>query len=313
MDTVARFEVEYTRYLDPQGAPTGPLPEFALDPARLIPLYRAMCLTRAFDAKAIALQRTGKLGTFASSLGQEAIGVGKHAIAMYDGANYLDWTMQNMIWNEGGAFSKEWDATFTDPGTIAGVERLKKIQDDGFLVVSKDSITEFASGLAACAMASTGSLKTATENAQFEFGTAFLPGARENKSCPTGGAGLAIPAKLPEERKINALKFINSITSTQGTAIFAQATGYMPVRKGAKEAQEIKSYLESTPQAVTAIEQLEFTRPQDNARVFVPGGGARIGGGLDKVLAGEPVPAVMEQLQSETQQIIDTQISPKLG
>lgn len=244
---------------------------------------------------------------------QEAIGDGKHAIAMYDGANYLDWTMQNMIWNEGGAYSKEWDATFTEPGTIAGVERLKKIQDDGFLVVSKDSITEFASGLAACAMASTGSLKTATENAQFEFGTAFLPGARANKSCPTGGAGLAIPATLPEERKINALKFINSITSTQGTAIFAQATGYMPVRKGAKEAQEIKSYLESTPQAVTAIEQLEFTRPQDNARVFVPGGGARIGGGLDKVLAGEPVPAVMEQLQSETQQIIDTQISPKLG
>ena len=35
-----------------------------------------MVLTRAFDKKAIALQRTGQLGTFASSLGQEAIGVG---------------------------------------------------------------------------------------------------------------------------------------------------------------------------------------------------------------------------------------------
>jgi pyruvate dehydrogenase E1 component alpha subunit len=42
----------------------------------LIALYRAMVLTRAFDAKAVALQRTGKLGTFASSVGQEAIGVG---------------------------------------------------------------------------------------------------------------------------------------------------------------------------------------------------------------------------------------------
>lgn len=244
---------------------------------------------------------------------QKAIGDGKHAIAMYDGSNYLDWTMQNMIWDNGGAYSQDWEATFTDPGTIAGVERLKKINDDGFLVVSKDSITEFASGLAACAMASTGSLKTATENAKFEFGTAFLPGARANSSCPTGGAGLAIPAKLSEERKINALKFINSITSTQSTAIFAQATGYMPVRKGAKEAQEIKGYLESTPQAATAIEQLEFTRPQDNARVFVPNGGARIGGGLDKVLAGQPIAEVMEQLQTETQQIIDTQIAPKLG
>ena len=35
-----------------------------------------MVLTRAFDAKAVALQRTGRLGTYASSLGQEAVGVG---------------------------------------------------------------------------------------------------------------------------------------------------------------------------------------------------------------------------------------------
>jgi pyruvate dehydrogenase E1 component alpha subunit len=39
-------------------------------------LYRAMVLTRTFDAKAIALQRTGRLGTFASSLGQESSAVG---------------------------------------------------------------------------------------------------------------------------------------------------------------------------------------------------------------------------------------------
>ena len=76
MSTVARFEVEYTRFLDPQGEAVQPLPPFALDAARLIPLYRAMYLTRVFDSKAIALQRTGKIGTFASALGQEAIGVG---------------------------------------------------------------------------------------------------------------------------------------------------------------------------------------------------------------------------------------------
>lgn len=244
---------------------------------------------------------------------QEAVGDGKHAIALYDGSNYLDWTMQNMIWNEGGAYSEEWDATFTAAGTLAGVEKLKRINDEGFLVISKDSITEFGSGLAACAVASTGSLKSATENAQFEFGTAFLPGARDNSSCPTGGAGLAIPAKISDERKLNALKFIDSITSTQGTAIFAQATGYMPVRKNAGEAQEIKEYLKQSPQAATAIEQLGFTRPQDNARVFVPNGGTRIGGALDKVLAGQDVRETMEQLQTETQQIIDTQLKPKLG
>jgi pyruvate dehydrogenase E1 component alpha subunit len=76
MVTAARFEIGYTQFLNPEGEATAPLPEFALDPTILIPMYRAMVLTRLFDTKAIALQRTGKLGTFASSLGQEAIGVG---------------------------------------------------------------------------------------------------------------------------------------------------------------------------------------------------------------------------------------------
>ncbi len=76
MTTVAHFEIGYTQFVDPQGEPTQPLPAFAREPAALIALYRAMVSARAFDAKAIALQRTGKIGTFASALGQEAVGVG---------------------------------------------------------------------------------------------------------------------------------------------------------------------------------------------------------------------------------------------
>jgi 2-oxoisovalerate dehydrogenase E1 component alpha subunit len=76
MTTVAAFEIDYTQFLDAQGEPTQPLPAFAADAAALIVLYRAMVLTRAFDTKTIALQRTGKIGTFASALGQEAVGVG---------------------------------------------------------------------------------------------------------------------------------------------------------------------------------------------------------------------------------------------
>jgi pyruvate dehydrogenase E1 component alpha subunit len=76
MTTAASFHIGYTQYLGSDGEPVQPLPAFARDPAALISLYRAMVLTRAFDTKAVALQRTGKLGTFASSVGQEAIGVG---------------------------------------------------------------------------------------------------------------------------------------------------------------------------------------------------------------------------------------------
>ena len=74
--TVARFEIRYSRFLDPKGNAVRPLPDFAGDRAELVALYRAMVLARAFDAKAVALQRTGRLGTFPSALGQEAVGVG---------------------------------------------------------------------------------------------------------------------------------------------------------------------------------------------------------------------------------------------
>jgi 2-oxoisovalerate dehydrogenase E1 component alpha subunit len=64
------------RFIDPSAAVVATLPDFAKDVTELITLYRAMVLTRTFDAKAISLQRTGRLGTYASSLGQEAVGVG---------------------------------------------------------------------------------------------------------------------------------------------------------------------------------------------------------------------------------------------
>ncbi len=76
IETVARFDISYTRCLDPNGKVMGPLPDFAKDPANLTELYRALVRTRTFDAKAIALQRTGRLGTYASSIGQEAVSVG---------------------------------------------------------------------------------------------------------------------------------------------------------------------------------------------------------------------------------------------
>jgi pyruvate dehydrogenase E1 component alpha subunit len=65
--------------LDRDGNLAGPMPEFARDPAELLRLYRTLVLTRTFDTKAIALQRTGRLGTYASSLGQEAVSVGAAA------------------------------------------------------------------------------------------------------------------------------------------------------------------------------------------------------------------------------------------
>jgi pyruvate dehydrogenase E1 component alpha subunit len=76
LPTIAHFDVRRRSYLAPDGALLRQPPEFLADARSLVPLYRAMVLTRAFDLKAVSLQRTGRLGTYAVSLGQEAVSVG---------------------------------------------------------------------------------------------------------------------------------------------------------------------------------------------------------------------------------------------
>ena len=75
--TVASFSVEYHQFLDRDGHLIGDdVPELAKDFDELISIYKLMVQTRTFDYKAIALQRTGKLGTYASCLGHEAVQIG---------------------------------------------------------------------------------------------------------------------------------------------------------------------------------------------------------------------------------------------
>lgn len=71
----ASFDVPHLQYLDEQGRATQPLPDFAA-PDTLLDFYRQMALARLVDDRAVKMQRTGRLGTYPSSLGQEAIGVG---------------------------------------------------------------------------------------------------------------------------------------------------------------------------------------------------------------------------------------------
>ena len=68
-----RFEVGYLQYLDAEGKLVrADLPEFAKDAKQLVALFKEMLYVRVFDGKAVNLQRTGKLGTYASCLGHEA-------------------------------------------------------------------------------------------------------------------------------------------------------------------------------------------------------------------------------------------------
>ena len=71
---VASFTIYYSQFIKPDGQLAQPLPVFA-SADHLLNLYKTMLFTRIFNAKAIALQRTGRLGTFPSIEGEDAIGV----------------------------------------------------------------------------------------------------------------------------------------------------------------------------------------------------------------------------------------------
>ncbi len=76
MQLFSDLVIPYTQFIDQHGKTTNEIPEKPYSPDLLREFYQWMVLTRQFDKKAIALQRTGQMGTYASTLGQESIGVG---------------------------------------------------------------------------------------------------------------------------------------------------------------------------------------------------------------------------------------------
>jgi 2-oxoisovalerate dehydrogenase E1 component alpha subunit len=84
MEQVAAFTVQLHSYLNADGELTTSSP-LAENLDLLKRLYRAMVEARLLDEKTIALQRTGQLGTYASILGQEAVGAAiGHALESKD-------------------------------------------------------------------------------------------------------------------------------------------------------------------------------------------------------------------------------------
>lgn len=229
--------------------------------------------------------------------------------------DYISWTFEGPMWTFGGAYSNGWDLALTQPDSLRAVEWLKDTVrgESPYAVVSQQLSQDFSSGLVASAIMSTGSLNGISKEAKFDFGTAPLPNPTGNGGCPTGGAGLAIPSGIPENRQIAAAKFIDFITNDANTSYWSREVGYMPVRTTAQENPEQKRFMDEHPNYATAVNQLPHTRVQDNAQVFIPGGASKISGAFETILNGNgEVQPVMEQLEKDLKQIFDSQVKPKL-
>ncbi|WP_067532601.1 ABC transporter substrate-binding protein [Nocardia crassostreae] len=246
---------------------------------------------------------------------QSVVGADKWAHGWGDAKNYLAWTFQGPTWTFGGRYSDQWTLKFNDAATISAGNYLRdSINVKKYASIRPQIATDFGTGIIASTIASTGDLKGIQKNAEgkLEFGTAFLP--RPNgPGATTGGAGLAIPSRISDQRKENALKFIEFITNAANTAYFTQGTGYMPVRKSALQDPSEQEFLTKNPKSKTAIDQLALTRSQDYARVFVPGADQIIGTGMEQIgLQNRYAATAFADVTNQLQAIIDRQITPKL-
>jgi sn-glycerol 3-phosphate transport system substrate-binding protein len=243
---------------------------------------------------------------------QEKMGSGQFAFTHVKGDSYIAWTFQSIIWAFGGRYSDESFKLLLDSkeATDAGNYVRAQVNERKW---AKDEAADFTSGQTAAIISSTGGLAGILRDAKFPVGTGFLP-KKTAFGCPTGGAGLAIPASISPERQLAAMTFIAFLGQPEQTAYYSQNIGYMPVRKSAVEGPLMADFFKEKPQFRTAVDQLAKTRSQDTARVYVPGGDSIIGKGLERMtLSNEPADKVWKDVSGELQKVIDTEVKPKLG
>ncbi|HEV2127631.1 MAG TPA: ABC transporter substrate-binding protein [Thermomicrobiales bacterium] len=235
--------------------------------------------------------------------------VSRYAFGHPNAASYIAWLFQGVIWQFNGEYSQpDFTITIDEPAGIEAGNFYRDSVADGWAGASAEHDVDFATGLYASVMASTGSMGNIRNTANFEWGTAFLP-EKYTFGCCTGGSGLSVMASADDANKEAAFEFIKFSTSPEITAYWAQQTGYMPVRKSAVESEEMQAFYEENPHARTAVEQLPLTEPQDAARVFIPNGDQIIGGGLERITvntedAGEVFPDVAQTLEEEAEPVV---------
>lgn len=227
-------------------------------------------------------------------------------------AGYAGWLFQNNLWGNGASWSKDWEITADSKEAVASMQWLQDSVYKGQWagVSSKDAMADISSGAVSATCNSTGPLVKTIKDGTFDVGVGFLPaGPVAGPVCPTGGSGIAIPKGIKPENQLAAATFLKFLTEPKSTVTFATATGYMPVRKSA----DMSASIAATPQLETAIKQLDVTRKQDNARVFLPGGDTEIAKAASVILTQQgDVAAEMGKLKTTLEGIYTKEVKPKL-
>jgi sn-glycerol 3-phosphate transport system substrate-binding protein len=128
----------------------------------------------------------------------------------------------------------------------------------GVQAVWATATTDFASGLTAMIVHSSGSLTGILEQADFEVGVMPYPGKEEGTyaSVP-GGGNFYILKGATQEKQDAAWKFVEFLSRPEYVADYSINTGYVAARASAYDTDAMKAYVADAPQALDTRDALQ--------------------------------------------------------
>ena len=153
---------------------------------------------------------------------------------------------------------------FDDPAVIEAVQfyidlsAVYGAMPAGVQAVWGTATTDFASGMSAMIVHSSGSLTGILDQADFEVGVMPIPGKDEGTyaSVP-GGGNFYIMKGAPQEKQDAAWKFVEFLSRPKYVADYSINTGYVAARASAYDTEAMKTYTADVPQALATRDALQ--------------------------------------------------------
>ncbi len=219
------------------------------------------------------------------------------------------WWQQSYIWGYGGKLDDDqWNPYFDSKEVIDFLTRMQKLFQNGQAILptsaTGNDLTIFGNGQAAMLIQSTGVLVRIDDAAggRFKAGVAYMPSGPVQRQIASGGAGLAIMAAAPAEKKQGAWEFIRWMQQPAQVARFAVASGYLPFTKASAAA--MSDTLGKDPRRKIAVDQLTYSRTNSPTQT-VPRAADPFYDAMLQVFNLKADPKViMPQVQKQAQQVL---------
>ncbi len=218
------------------------------------------------------------------------------------GGGWHDWIFECWVRQNG---LTPWQADrvmFDAPEAVHALEFWRKMADAGVMPTAstwEGSANDFMAGRSAMLYHSTGSLTNLRASASFPVRAALMPKNKVQGACFGGGA-IHIAKNQPEAHIRAGWQFAQWMTSTESSAGWSRATGYLAVRKSSWESPAMTQYVQEVPDAAIALRQAEFAGPF----MQVPGYHKvreYLKSAIDRCLAGELTPeAALKQAAQQS-------------